>query len=1000
MKFCYMFLLFFMLNIVCFSQNLEKDLLATCLKGDLKAVNKILEKNPDVNKEYNGDLPLITSISAESETSFDIVKALIEAGADVNKKDNSLNFPLGEAARTSGEITAYLLTKGADPNEKDMIGNTPLHRALMFLNKDATIALLASKADPNAVDNQGVTPIIMMIATDDTEFFKIFTDAQVDLSKPTGKEGFTPIEYAMKMKNKTIFNEMLNLNINLNEKNAMGSHALETAIIMEDMDAIEYFLSHDFDINSSINSDGDTALIISTYLGKKDLLKYFIDKKANVNIRNSNGNTALFEAVFNPELTNILLEAGADPNIKNNQLLSPLAFAVSINRESVIKPLVEKGAHIDTMDQKMRTILNIAYEVGDDAVISFLEATKANFKESELISMVKENKIDEVNNLISGGNFYVDSKDSMGCSSIFYAKNSSMIDLLVSSGADIKICNNDGRTPMHMAAFLGNIETLEAFFNKGLNINEIDYAGFTPLHLASAKNNLDCVEFLIKNGANIEAKNNLGDTSLISASLNGAKDTIRYLINEKAFINEQNNNGQTPLYAAVISQMSEAVDTLISLGADLNLTDNAGNTPLMTACEYKEETIIEALLNAGSDPNILNKMNRYCLLDALDKKLSANIIDKLIKVTKDLNQEDRAGIRPIYYSVIHSRVDILNMLISAGAKPYNIGNNNLLHYVYVYSDPETYRNLTEILIKSGVDINKRGDMGSPLLMACAKGSYEGVETLLNAGADANGTALTSLDFLPLLFCIKSEKSDIASLLIDKGAVTDIRLPNDVTLIMLGAKYLDKIALENLLAKGGDIKAKNRTNFTAMHYGVYNKETKDILELLIEKGGEINIKAEDQITPLYNAIALNKPDIVEYLIKSGADTKAKTSGIDYLAQAKEFNYPEIISVFEGKEAIKKADMEINPRFHFKIIVNSISDLQTAVKVGTKIDDTVMNCKNTLFYDEENESLTIDMVTSYNIGRVMDKVNRLEERNSFRLAVEQRNKDNLVVKFNKL
>ncbi len=51
------------------------------------------------------------------------------------------------------------------------------------------------------------------------------------------------------------------------------------------------------------------------------LLKYFLEKGADVNIRDFQGNTPLFVANFaaNKEVTDLLLKFGADPTIRNNK---------------------------------------------------------------------------------------------------------------------------------------------------------------------------------------------------------------------------------------------------------------------------------------------------------------------------------------------------------------------------------------------------------------------------------------------------------------------------------------------------------------------------------------------------------------------------------------------------------------------------------------------------------------------------------------------------------
>ena len=82
------------------------------------------------------------------------VKALIEAGADVNAKDEDGNTPFHFAK--DAEIARLLIDKGANVNAKNNKGETPLHFA-----KNAEIAqlLIDKGADMNAKNNKGETPL-------------------------------------------------------------------------------------------------------------------------------------------------------------------------------------------------------------------------------------------------------------------------------------------------------------------------------------------------------------------------------------------------------------------------------------------------------------------------------------------------------------------------------------------------------------------------------------------------------------------------------------------------------------------------------------------------------------------------------------------------------------------------------------------------------------------------------------------------------------------------
>lgn len=93
------------------------------------------------------------------------------------------------------------------------------------------------------------------------------------------------------------------------------------------------------------DDQGNTPLILAMRLSDQDVaiqvVKELLKQGANVDAQNKNGETALFRAVQRKKHTLIqfLLENGADPAIKNNQGLTPLAVAQANNDQQAISLL-------------------------------------------------------------------------------------------------------------------------------------------------------------------------------------------------------------------------------------------------------------------------------------------------------------------------------------------------------------------------------------------------------------------------------------------------------------------------------------------------------------------------------------------------------------------------------------------------------------------------------------------------------------------------------------
>ncbi|EAY08855.1 ankyrin repeat protein, putative [Trichomonas vaginalis G3] len=87
---------------------------------------------------------------------------------------------------------------------------------------------------------------------------------------------------------------------------------------------------------------------------------------------------------------------------------------------------------------------------------------------------------------------------------------------------------------------------LEYLISKGADINAKDEDGCTPLHYAAGNNNKETAEILISNGADINAKNKDGSTPLHWAAIDGSKETTEILISNGADINAKDKDGCTP----------------------------------------------------------------------------------------------------------------------------------------------------------------------------------------------------------------------------------------------------------------------------------------------------------------------------------------------------------------------------------------------------------------------------------------------------------------------
>ena len=147
-------------------------------RGNLPAVRALLESGEDVNKrDSHGRTALHFAAYCDRPVTL---KVLIEAGADVNEPDGNGATPLLWAVYTNNVmIVMELIDAGADvnlehrkPHETDpeLEGSTPLHMAVQYGYEGCVVALIRGGADIHRRTNMGMTSLKYAI---DKNFEKI-----------------------------------------------------------------------------------------------------------------------------------------------------------------------------------------------------------------------------------------------------------------------------------------------------------------------------------------------------------------------------------------------------------------------------------------------------------------------------------------------------------------------------------------------------------------------------------------------------------------------------------------------------------------------------------------------------------------------------------------------------------------------------------------------------------------------------------------------------------
>ena len=380
------------------------------------------------------------------------------------------------------------------------------------------------------------------------------------------------------------------------------------AIRKGSIDEIEALLDEGLDIESE-DHIGWSALIRASEAGNLSTVELLLRRRANP-LHGTIGNRLPihFAAEYgHDEIVKTLLPYDLRQiNFEDFVKQTPLHKAAREGRRGVVEFLVSvDGVRVDVEDQDGWRPLMQAVGKQDADIVRILLAQpsvdpnvslKGHGQTPLWMAITIDDDCQILKSLLERPDLDLDQKSRFGEASVYRAvrwSKDSALQLVLEKGADANLANEEGRTPLSIAASEGKHTGMGILLKQpNINLDQRDENSKTPTMYASEANQTQCLKLLLASRPTLEAQDKEGRTALSFAAIKGNKIPAKLLLKAGANINTQDRKGNTPLALAAEHNHDVVARFLLENGADMEIADEDEETPFEKARDRKLEDVI------------------------------------------------------------------------------------------------------------------------------------------------------------------------------------------------------------------------------------------------------------------------------------------------------------------------------------------------------------------------------------------------------------------------
>jgi len=392
-----------------------------------------------------------------------------------------------------------------------------------------------------------------------------------------------------------------------------------------------------------------------------------------------------------------------------------------------------------------------------------------------------------------------------------------------------------------------------------------------------------------------------------------AVKTREWISKDPALLNQRNADLLTPLNLAASLGQKEIAELLLDLGADPAIGDNENSQPIHLAAIYGHVPVVELLLARGNPINTLDDNGMTPLLFAASRgQLDASRF--LVEKGADTKIVSSRGINALQMAVIGGNAELVKYFISKGFSVNSAVRDGLtvLHTAASFGRTE----IVKYLVEKGARIDAESEEGAqPLALAVGRNSYDAAQFLISKGVEVGHR--DKQGFAAIHEAAGRGNLGVVQLLLDHGA--DINSLSDAGWTPLtnaawapNAAEIGRFLIQHGASVNPDPcrEVKSCTcgpNFNTPLHQACAMNKADLVKILIDNGAKVNLLNREGWPPMFSAVRSGNAEVVAYLINHGAflNVKDPRTGGTELHMAAALGFGEVAGMLIDRGADFKA-----------------------------------------------------------------------------------------------